>query len=81
MKERLLTNWDAMRWMRLVFAIVFLFAGITRHEPIAYAAAAFFGLQALLNIGCCGTACAPQRKNAAPTTDRATTEISYEEVE
>ncbi|MBK8340110.1 MAG: hypothetical protein IPK99_09040 [Flavobacteriales bacterium] len=69
MRKRLLTDWHAMRWMRLAFAIVFVFAGIAQHEPVAYSAAAFFGIQALLNVGCCGAACAtPRRPRRASTT-------------
>lgn len=81
MRTRLLTDWHAMRWMRLAFAIVFLFAGIAQHEPVAYAAAAFFGFQALLNVGCCGAACAPPRTRIEQDPSRpATVDISYEEI-
>lgn len=81
MRTRLLTDWHAMRWMRLAFAIVFLFAGISQHEPVAYAAAAFFGFQALLNMGCCGAACAtPRRDTAQGSTRPMATDVSYEEI-
>lgn len=78
MKERLLHNWDFARGLRLVFAVVFLFAGIANQEPVAYAAAVFFGMQAVFNIGCCGAACAsgPQRKAATIPNE----EVTYEEI-
>lgn len=79
MKERLLHNWDFARGLRAVLALVFLATAIANSEPVAYAAAAFFGLQAVFNIGCCGVACAPgPERNASskPTS----TEITYEEI-
>jgi hypothetical protein len=81
MRTRLLTDWHAMRWLRLAFAIVFLIAGIAQHEPVGYAAAAFFGFQALLNVGCCGAACAPQRSRTGEVVGQpAAADVSYEEI-
>ena len=81
MRTRLLTDWHAMRWMRLAFAVVFLSAGIAQHEPVAYAAAAFFGLQALFNVGCCGAACAPTRTRTEQGTSLPVqADVSYEEI-
>lgn len=75
MKERLLTGWNGARWLRLVFAVVFLAAGLKDHEPMAYVAAAFFGVQALLNVGCCGIgSCVPSRTAAKADIDRVTYE-------
>ena len=77
MKERILSGWNAQRWLRLVFAVVFLLAGATRHEPVAFVAAAFFGVQALFNVGYCGTsACAPRASGAKPDPS----EVVYEEI-
>lgn len=79
MKERLLRNWDFARGLRLVFAVIFLAAGIANNESVAYAAAAIFGVQAQLNIGCCGASCAPkQERNTADVPAR--TEFTYEEI-
>lgn len=65
MKERILTGWNAQRWLRLGFGIVFLIAGITEREPVALVAAAFFGVQALFDVGCCGNqACVPPAAKA-----------------
>lgn len=79
MMERLLTNWDAMRWLRLVIAVMFLFAAISRNEPFAYAAAVFFGFQAIWNVGCCGAACAAPQKRTASNEDEVR-DVSFEEV-
>lgn len=58
---RLLTGWHFTRWVQLAAAIFFLWTGVQRGEGIAYFAAAFFGLQAMLNVGCCGAGgCAPR---------------------
>ncbi len=79
MKDRLLHGWDVMRFLRAAFAVIFLFAAITRHEPVAWFAAAFFGLQAFFNVGCCGSAaCQPVRsKRPARELDEP---VTYEEI-
>jgi hypothetical protein len=79
MKELLLRNWDFARGLRAGLALVFLAAAIANQEPVAYAAAAFFGMQAVFNIGCCGATCAPgpeHNTSSKPTS----TEITYEEI-
>ena len=68
-----------MRVLRAVFAVVFVFAAITRHEPVAWFAAIFFGAQALFNIGCCGVdSCSPAVKTGA--TPLPVEPIVYEEI-
>lgn len=80
MKERILHGWNMQRLLRALFAVIFLIAGIQVHEPVAYFAAAFFGVQAIFNIGCCGVqACAPRGTDTAVTRD-APREITYDEV-
>lgn len=74
----LLTNWNLARVLRLAFALVFLGAAITGGEPIAYVAAGVFGLQAILNVGCCGSACAAPPANRK--TGNVVQEVDYEEV-
>ena len=58
-----------MRWLRLLAAIVFLGQGLASGDAIAYWAAAFFGVQAVLNTGCCavGTCSAPTVRKQIPT--------------
>ncbi|MGV3638467.1 MAG: hypothetical protein ACO1NQ_12575 [Flavobacteriales bacterium] len=55
----LLTNWDLVRVIRALLALVFLATGILREESVALFAAALLGAQAVLNIGCSGGACTP----------------------
>lgn len=79
MRERLLTGWNGMRILRAGFAIMFLFAAITRHEPVAWFAAVFFGLQAVLNVGCCAAqGCQPVR-TARPASEL-DGPVTYEEI-
>lgn len=78
MRERLLHGWNFARLLRLGLALAFLGAAWNNGEWIAYALAALFGLQAVLNTGCCGSACATppaNRKSNAVVED-----VHYEEV-
>ncbi|MBP8823881.1 MAG: hypothetical protein KBH07_09565 [Flavobacteriales bacterium] len=76
--ERLLGPWDGARLLRLGLAVAFLWAAIAEGEAMAWAAAVFFGVQALFNVGCCGAACAtpPANRNKAGAAD----DVNYEEV-
>ena len=58
--------------------VLLALAAITRQEPIAWIAAAFFGMQAIFNVGCCGVdTCQPDRSpRAACSSD---TQVTYEE--
>jgi len=80
MMVRILHGWNAMRWLRLGFAILFLFAAVSRNEPLAWAAAAVFGVQAIFNVGCCGlAACAaptPRKEDVASVPEK----ITFEEI-
>lgn len=79
MVDRLLHDWHATRWMQLVAALMFLFAGLSRNDGVALFASAFFGIQAILNVGCCGTAgCAPRTGTMA--TGGTPKDIRYEEI-
>ena len=79
MKDRILNNWTFMRVLRLGFAVMFLAAAITRHEPIAWFAAVFFGAQAIFNFGCCGIGTCQTVNPARPAPDLNTT-VTYEEI-
>ncbi|MBK7944087.1 MAG: hypothetical protein IPJ85_01715 [Flavobacteriales bacterium] len=55
-----LLQWHWSRWLRLLVGLAFIGEGIASGDAFAFGAGAFFGLQAVLNSGCCfaGT-CAP----------------------
>jgi len=75
---QLFTNWGAVRWIRLLIAVAFLMAGVSSGDTVAYAASFFFALQAVLNFGCCGSACSTTRQDDTSATNG--TDIVYEEV-
>lgn len=60
----LLHNWNMIRCLRLGLAVALLMAGIHSGDTVAYVAAAFFGLQAVFNVGCCGAACTTDSRSA-----------------
>lgn len=56
--KALFNSWDTVRWVRLGLALALLGAAITSGDHMAYLAAAFFGIQAVFNVSCCGASCA-----------------------
>lgn len=72
------TGWHLMRWLRLLFGIVFLVQAIQVHDWLVGLIAVFFLLTAITNTGCCGS-----RSCATPTDKREqeeAEEINYEEI-
>lgn len=67
MIKRRLAHWHGARWLQLAMGVAFLGQGIASGDALAYGAGAFFGLQALLNTGCCAAAgsCAVPRQPSA----------------
>lgn len=78
MMSALLASWGWMRWIRLGLALAFLMAGVQNGDPVAYMAAAFFGVQAIFNLGCCGATCRTDSRTAKPGTG---TNVVCEEAE
>jgi hypothetical protein len=78
----LLQNWPMPRILRLAFAVVFLAAGLSRGDTLAYFIAAVFGIQAVFNIGCCGATCAPSTatSQASDVAVSAIKDVTFEEV-
>lgn len=52
MKQLLLTNWHAMRWIRLIAGLFLIQQAILFHEILLGFMAAFFLFQAIFNTGC-----------------------------
>jgi hypothetical protein len=79
MMEAIAQQWNFMRILRLVVGIWGIYSSITDSQPLFGILGGGFILQALLNVGCCGSnGCKiPQNKNQ-PTTN--TKETEYEEV-
>ncbi len=57
MKNVILTNWHAMRYLRLGIALFLFYNAYETHEWFFVLFGAFFLLQALLNIGCGANSC------------------------
>jgi len=54
-KQLLLTNWHAMRWIRLILGIALSIHAFVSHDVLSGMMGMFLLFQAILNAGCCGT--------------------------
>lgn len=77
MKQRILSNWTLMRFLRLGMGLAILAQAILAKDiGFAFAGIIFTALP-VFNIGCCGSAgCAVPPKKQSGTTKK----ITYEEV-
>jgi hypothetical protein len=57
MKRLLLTNWHAMRWIRLIIGLFLIQQAIQYQQLIFGFMAAFFLFQAIFNTGCALNGC------------------------
>lgn len=75
--QKLLSGWNLMRLLRLGVGIYAIVGAIQQREWLFGLAGVFLAGMAILNVGCCGVACAaPPRRSAAA--DAPTT---YEEIQ
>jgi hypothetical protein len=75
----LLTNWNAMRLLRLVLGIIVLVQGVNNTEVLYLVLGGILLLMALANVGCCGTTgCAVHTQKTKATEEK---EVVYEEVD
>lgn len=75
----LLTNWNAMRLLRLVLGIGVLVQGLNNTEVLYLVLGGMLVLTALANVGCCGTTgCAVSTRKTKPIEEK---EVVYEEVD
>jgi hypothetical protein len=73
----MLTTWNWIRIMRLVFGIAAIVQGIAQQNHVITLIGGILTVQGIFNIGCCGAACAPSRsRESLPTTK----ETTYEEI-
>lgn len=54
-KQIFFTNWHLMRWLRLLFGIIFIVQAVQSADWLPGLIAAFFLITALTNTGCCGS--------------------------
>ncbi|MGN6601332.1 MAG: hypothetical protein ACTHK8_02720 [Ginsengibacter sp.] len=77
-RETLFSNWNFMRWLRLVLGIIAGIQAIQFHDTLLGFLSAFLLFQSLTNTGCCGAGgCSVPRQRQEPTKTEDTT---YEEV-
>lgn len=77
--QTLFTGWHFMRWVRLVFGLVFLVQAINKPDTLLGLAAGFFLLTAITNTGCCGAGTCSVRARNQYNKER--DEIQNEEME
>jgi hypothetical protein len=77
-RQTLFTQWNLVRWIRLIAGVFLLFQAIQLHDSIAGFISILLLFQAITNTGCCGVdGCSvPVSKNAEPSTH----EVEYEEI-
>ena len=77
MKQRILSNWNFMRFLRLGLGMAIIVQAVWEGNWTLGIVGLLFTAMPVLNIGCCGTAgCSiPARKTSEPSKN-----IKYEEV-
>ena len=57
MKELFFTNWNIMRWLRVVFAVFLFVQAYETHQWFFIFFGLFFLVQGILNLGCSNNNC------------------------
>lgn len=80
--REIVVNWDFMRILRLVLGSWVIYSSIIDAQPMLGILGGVFVLQALLNIGCCGSSgCKiPNNPNNQPKNTTGINDIYYEEI-
>lgn len=78
LKQRLLTGWHFMRFLRLAFGVLFAVQAVMMKDILVGAVSVFFLYQGLMNTGCCGESCAPRDDKGHRNTGAV--DITFEEV-
>ena len=77
MKQVLFSNWNFMRFIRLILGITIIVQSIITKDWVVGVLGVLFTGMPIFNIGCCAVSgCATPSKKVAETTK----DISYEEV-
>jgi len=78
----LLSNWHFMRVLRAGIAIWATVEAFRTAQWLLLLPAGIFAVQAIFNIGCCGTAgcAAPQQKTYSKTSGTTVEDVVYEEI-
>ncbi len=82
--REIVVNWDLMRILRLVLGSWVIYSSIIDAQPIFGILGGIFVLQALLNIGCCGSGGCKipnnQDPDNQPKNSTGINDIDYEEI-
>ena len=76
MFQKIFSNWNAMRAIRLAIGIYIVVQSIQTQEWMFVALGGLFTLMPLLNIGCSGGACSTPISKG----DNKTEDVTYEEI-
>ncbi|MBS4043045.1 MAG: hypothetical protein KGZ59_04460 [Chitinophagaceae bacterium] len=76
MKNQILSNWNFMRVLRLIFGIIILIQSIITKQYTFSIIGLLFSLLAVFNVSCCGTSCSTNFKQ----TNNKSEDLVYEEV-
>lgn len=77
MKQRIFSNWNLMRFLRLVLGIAIITQSILINDIWLLMISMVFTAMPIFNIGCCG---ASTCYHTPTKTSKKTTDIKYEEV-
>ena len=78
MKQRILSKWNWLRWVRLLIGLAAAAQGIIQREYVLSLAGLFLMYMAIADIGCCGSAgCAVDYRKR----EESSKEKMYEEVD
>lgn len=59
MRQRILKNWNVVRFIRLLMGTGAVIQGLTQREVLITLAGLFLFITALVNYGCCGSSGCP----------------------
>lgn len=77
MKKAILTNWDLIRFLRLMLGLAIVVQAVALKDTFLGAAGVLFSIMAVFNIGTCGTAgCVTPGKRSSKSIE----DTTYEEV-
>jgi hypothetical protein len=78
MKQAIFSNWNFMRFLRLVLGVIIIIQAVIAKEWAIVVLGVAFTAMPIFNVGCCGAGgCAPNSTNKSPEN---TKDITYEEV-
>lgn len=78
LKQTLFTQWNLMRWVRLVAGLFFAVQAVQIHDAIAGLLSTILLVQAFTNTGCCGVGGCTVQSATKPSD--LSKDVEYEEI-